>query len=603
MSKQAGRMSQGANDFLTPYAPTIGTATNVGTGRAFNNGAVSVTFTPTGPNAATSFTVTASTGQTATGASSPIVVTGIATGATPTFTVTGTNAAGVGPASAASSAATVTTVPAAPTIGTATNVGTSRPFNNGAISVTFTAPANGGSEITSYTASGYCSVHSVTHTASGASSPIVVTGFGSGVVSTITVIATNANGSSTASSASNSVTVTTVPAAPGSPTATNNGQNNNRATWTAPANGGSAITSYTVNDNGGGSPDSVPGITGLSYDFTGQTSSHVWNFTVYAINANGTSAGASSGNITTTPFSFTPFSFTPFGFTPFGFTPFGFTPFGFTPFGFAPAGGGPKGHKSVSSNTLIKSKNPQGFTPAIGLKVGDTLYSANITDVDTGNTLNSFNYGWQSTNIQVDDTAETTVMGLTAYFVDEIYVINSTKYSETHFILIKTQDENNVDVIKFERVTYIKPTDSLWSNVEQNWTPITSLEVLQQRELVVCVNVEPYDVFFIEGDILVHDSQPLEHIKQYAVSAPGEDLTDALLALYNSVIQEEQYIQDATAAVEHVESTMSADDLAIAWTKVLVLEGPGGDLVPGDDAVKQDLVARLIAVESALGMR
>ena len=231
------------------------------------------------------------------------------------------------------------------------------------------------------------------------------------------------------------------------------------------------------------------------------------------------------------------------------------------------------------------------------------MYSANITDIDTGNTLNSFNYGWQSTNIQVDDTAETTVMGLTAYFVDEIYVINSTKYSNTHFILIKTQDENNVDVIKFERVTYIKPTDSLWSNVEQDWVPIATFDILQQRELVVCVNVEPYDVFFIEGDILVHDSQPLEHIKQYAVSAPGEDLTDALLALYNSVIQEEQYIQEATAAVEHVESTMSTDDLAIAWTKVLVLEGARGDLVSGDDAIKQDLIARLIAVESALGMR
>ena len=45
MSKQAGRMSQGANDFLAPYAPTIGTATNVGSGRAYNNGRADVTFT------------------------------------------------------------------------------------------------------------------------------------------------------------------------------------------------------------------------------------------------------------------------------------------------------------------------------------------------------------------------------------------------------------------------------------------------------------------------------------------------------------------------------------------------------------------------------
>ena len=56
MSKQAGRMSQGANDFLAPYAPTIGTATDVGTARAYNNGAVTVTFTADATNAATSFT-------------------------------------------------------------------------------------------------------------------------------------------------------------------------------------------------------------------------------------------------------------------------------------------------------------------------------------------------------------------------------------------------------------------------------------------------------------------------------------------------------------------------------------------------------------------
>ena len=56
MSKQAGRMSQSTNDFLTPYAPTIGTATDVGTNRPYDNGAITVTFTPTGPNAAKYYT-------------------------------------------------------------------------------------------------------------------------------------------------------------------------------------------------------------------------------------------------------------------------------------------------------------------------------------------------------------------------------------------------------------------------------------------------------------------------------------------------------------------------------------------------------------------
>ena len=78
-----------------PTAPSGIVATNTGSGRAFNDAAVSVSFSlpALSPNA-TSFTVTASTGQTATGASSPLTVTGIASSATPTFTVTATNAAG-----------------------------------------------------------------------------------------------------------------------------------------------------------------------------------------------------------------------------------------------------------------------------------------------------------------------------------------------------------------------------------------------------------------------------------------------------------------------------------------------------------------------------
>jgi hypothetical protein len=612
MSKQAGRMSQSANDFLEPKPVTNLVATDVGTSRPFNNGAASVSWTlPADSPAAVSYDITTTpTTVTTNTASTSATITGLSSNTSYTVTVIAKNAAG-NSAGTTSSSFTATTVPQAPSV-SATDVGTSRPFNNGAATVTVTANATGGKAISTYAATpnGLSEV-------TGASSTLTPTGMASATGYTFTGRVANANGYSAASSATASVTITTVPAAPGSPTATNNGQNNNRATWTAPANGGKTISSYTVNDNGGGAPDSVPGITGLSYDFTAQTSNHVWNFTVYAINANGTSAGASSGNITTTPFSFTPFSFTPFGFTPFGFTPFGFTPFGFTPFGFTPFGFTPfgftpfgftpfgftpsfnKGYKSVSANTLIKSKNPEGLTPAISLSVGDVLYSANINDLDSNTTLNQFQYGWSSSNITVDPSVETTVMGLTAYFVDEVYVINGSKFSNTHFILIKRQ-ENGTDVIKFERVTDILDTDLLWSQSELNWVPINSIQVLSQRELVVCVNVEPYDVFFIEGDILVHDSQPLEHIKQYAVTAPGEDLTEALMALYDSVVNEERYIQEATDAVVLLEQTQSLTNLQAAWTAVLLLNSDPFELVENEDATKADLIARIRAVENII---
>ncbi|HZP06774.1 MAG TPA: fibronectin type III domain-containing protein [Terracidiphilus sp.] len=92
--------------------------------------------------------------------------------------------------------ATVPTVPNAPTIGTATPA-------HQAASVQFTPPINnGGAAITGYTVTS--SPGSITGT--GASSPITVSGLTTGTPYTFTVTAQNAQGSSVASAASNSVT-------------------------------------------------------------------------------------------------------------------------------------------------------------------------------------------------------------------------------------------------------------------------------------------------------------------------------------------------------------------------------------------------------------
>ena len=360
-------MSQGANDFLTPYAPTIGTATDVGTSRAYDNGAVTVTFTPTGPNAATSFTVTASTGQTATGASSPIIVTGIATGATPTFTVTGTNAEGTGPASAASNSVTVTTVPQSPTIDSAVNSPSQRDYNNGLATVTFTARGTGGKAITGYTA-----LSSGAQTGTGATSPVTVAGLASATAYTFTVKATNANGDSVYSSASGSITATTKPAQPSAPTVTTAavggaspqgtaGTANDTVSWSAPANGGSAITNYYWTCS-----DGKTGNTASTSVVVSQESGSAQTYSVRADNANGSSPTSSPSGSITSAFSFTPFAvfgfspFAVFGFSPFGvfgFSPFGFSPFGvfgFSPFGFSPFGFSPFG---------VFGFSPFGFSP------------------------------------------------------------------------------------------------------------------------------------------------------------------------------------------------------------------------------------------------
>jgi len=187
---------------LAPDAPTIGTGTDIGTSRSYNNGAVSVTFTPalTGP-AATSYTVTAYAGGSptafsTTGASSPLTVAGLASNTSYTFVVKATNFAGGDSLnSSQSSSVTATTVPQAPTIGTATTTGPQ------SASVTFTANGTGGKAISNYDITS--SPSNLNYT--GASSPISATSLPLGQNYTFTARAYNANGWSTSSAESNSV--------------------------------------------------------------------------------------------------------------------------------------------------------------------------------------------------------------------------------------------------------------------------------------------------------------------------------------------------------------------------------------------------------------
>jgi hypothetical protein len=92
---------------------------------------------------------------------------------------------------------TVITKPGAPT-----SVSAAKASTAGAITVSFTAPATGGSTITGYTVTS--SPGSLT--ASGASSPLTVTGLTTGTSYTFTVTATNASGTSDASSPTSGLT-------------------------------------------------------------------------------------------------------------------------------------------------------------------------------------------------------------------------------------------------------------------------------------------------------------------------------------------------------------------------------------------------------------
>jgi hypothetical protein len=326
MSKQAGRMSQGANDFLAPGTPTITSVTDVGTNRAYNNGAVDVAFNATGVYAASSYTVLSSSGQTVTGSSSPIRVENLLSATAYTFTVK----------------------------------------------------------------------------------------------------AANDGGESPYSSSSSSVTVTTVPATPSAPSASSPSAGNDSVSWSAPANGGKAITNYYWT-----SSDGKSGNTSSTSASVSQEQGTAQTYSVRADNANGSSATSSASGSVTTVFS----AFGAFGafgaFSAFGaFGAFGaFNAFGafgaFNAFGAFAAFGA---YKSISLHTLVLT--PNGYTQASNLKVGDELVSTEIPGLGINFTREDV-YNWSSSpeSLEIIPNKVTTITHIGSSQASQSVSVNGEIYS------------------------------------------------------------------------------------------------------------------------------------------------------------------------------
>jgi hypothetical protein len=192
---------------------------------------------------------------------------------------------------------------------TGSDVGTSRNWNDGAVDLSWTLPA------TSPAATTYViTTNPATSTVETGSSSTSyrLTGLPAGTY-TITVRGKNNAGTANSNSSTDttgSISVTTVPNAPGSVSGSALSANTNRITWTAPATGGKAISSYTITGSDGSSYTGISS-SATSYDANDPgTSPGSQTYTSVAINANGTSAGATTGTIATTP-PFFPF-FPPF---------------------------------------------------------------------------------------------------------------------------------------------------------------------------------------------------------------------------------------------------------------------------------------------------
>jgi Fibronectin type III domain len=230
-----------------PDTPVIGTATDVGTNIPYGNGAVVVTFSRAATGGApSSYTATSAPGSlTATGSASPLTVQGLTGNTFYTFTATGTTSSGTSGISASTPAVLATTVPSAPTFGSIDS-DDGRDHDDGAVNVTFSSDS-GGKPVLYYT---------VTSTPSGISkqllSPAKFNQLPGGTAASFSITATNANGTSAATSYSTPVTPKTRPAAPVLDSVT---AGTNRVTvafhgvfdtGSTTLSGGSAITSYII---------------------------------------------------------------------------------------------------------------------------------------------------------------------------------------------------------------------------------------------------------------------------------------------------------------------------------------------------------------------
>jgi hypothetical protein len=424
--------------------------------------------------------------------------------------------------------------PKAPTSVTATNVPSGRAYNNGRADVTFTLPADSPAA-TSYTVTSSPG----SYTATGASSPLSVTGLQSDTAYTFTVVATNAVGNSPASSASNSITATTVPATPSAPSASSPNANQDVVSWSAPANGGSAITNYAW-----ASSDGKSGSTGTGTSVTvNQEAGTAQTYTVYATNANGNSAtSAASGSVTTT-FSFVPFSvfgFSPFGvfgFSPFGFSPFGFSPFGFSPFGFSPFGFSPYGFSTTSygvkcidgetfirikpgvgvisidpdtgKKTLVDSNNELVAKQAKDITVGDVVMSADYTEIDPSSPDYEV-FNWSTETLNFVGNSETTITDVeestkiqTIYFNGD----DSAQFTLEHPILVKKQVDG-VARYAFAMVAEIEIRDVIfkYSPSLNAYTEVmvNKIDISSGEKTVYTFSAEPADLI-IAGDFITHN--------------------------------------------------------------------------------------------------
>ena len=281
-----------------PGTPTATTCTNAQSVLSWtapaNDGGSTITDYVVQYSTSATFASSVTTFADGTTGSTGATVTGLTNGTPYYFRVAAVNAYGTSSYSGISTVITPATVPNAPT----SVVGTSH--TNGESSVSWVAPSGAGTGgngppftyTVQYSTSATFASAVTTFGTTSSSSPLIVNGLTNGTTYYFRVKATNCAGDSSYSTISAGAVPSTVPSAPATPTV-NALDAGDTITWTAPANGGRAITGYyykvSTNDGGYSAETFVAAGATLSYAAANQYSTSTKKIQVRAENANGSS--------------------------------------------------------------------------------------------------------------------------------------------------------------------------------------------------------------------------------------------------------------------------------------------------------------------------
>ncbi|MBG6103361.1 hypothetical protein IW249_003775 [Micromonospora vinacea] len=305
----------GYTSFTTPVAPaTAPSGVTVTPAESSTSGGIAVTVGGSNLTGATAITIGTAAEQQA---GTSVVLLPCSSGpAAGCFTVNPNGTLGISAMPARSSPATVTvSVVTRGSAGSANYVYASAPGTPAtptatagvtSATVTWTAPANNGSPITGYLITPIRDgVTQPTVTFDASTTSRTLTGLTAGSSYAFRVAAVNAYGTGAASPPSAAVVPYTVPGAPTNASATA-GTNAATVSWTAPANGGSPITGYTVTPYLGATAQTPQVFSGTATTqiVTGLTAGATYTFRVAATNAGGTgpqSAPSASVTVNASP--------------------------------------------------------------------------------------------------------------------------------------------------------------------------------------------------------------------------------------------------------------------------------------------------------------